>query len=51
MSFWYEHQVEVNRTSADILTIYQDRTQQIFLGTRNIRILRWTGLRSDPHQL
>ena len=46
-----EHQVEVNGTMAAILTIYQDRQQQIFLGTQKLGILRWTGLGFDPYKL
>ena len=46
-----EHQVEVSGTMAAILIIYQDRQQQIFLGTQNLGILRWTGLGFDPYKL
>jgi len=40
----HEHQVEVDNSRAAILTIYQDRQQQILLGTQNLGILRWTDL-------
>jgi len=39
-----EHQVEVDNSRAAILTIYQDRQQQILLCTQNLGILRWTDL-------